>query len=233
LSGAATMESSATIWFSNLELLRPAESLSSQKLFAIPSAAAMAGASLSLALAKFRLECASMVALQPVSECGRKGIEELEQQTSQLLSFQSVGKPIFDTQVGFNLLDRFGPESTEKLSVARERLRREISATLGASAKIPAIQLLHAPVFYGTAFTFAARLAGTVEQLTAAVKAAGLFVSADSAPSNISAAGESLIQLAAPATDSSDPNLWWFWGAADNIRLPAFNAVKLAEKLLP
>src|SRR5215813_6319115 len=235
LSGATTAESTATIWFSNLELLQPVAVLPPQKLFAIPSAAAIAGASLSLALVKFHPEHFTMVALQPVSECGRKGIEELEQQTSQLLSFQSVGKPVFDAQVGFNLLDRFGPESNEKLSLPRERFRREISAILGSSAKTPAVQLLHAPVFYGTAFTFAAKLGSTtsVDQLTAAVKAAGLFTSVDSAPSNISAAGESLIQLAAPETDSSDPNLWWFWGAADNIRLPAFNAVKLAEKLLP
>ena len=29
----------------------------------------------------------------------------------------------------------------------------------------------------------------------------------------------------------AQPGSWWFWGAADNIRLPAANAVKLAEML--
>jgi hypothetical protein len=38
--------------------------------------------------------------------------------------------------------------------------------------------------------------------------------------------------LSEPKNDSSRPGLWWFFGAADNIRLPAYNAVKLAEKLL-
>jgi len=70
-------------------------------------------------------------------------------------------------------------------------------------------------------------------QLSAAAKSAGFLISADSAPNNVSAAGESFIQLSAPESDSSDPNLWWFWGAADNIRLPAHNAVKLAEKVIP
>ena len=234
LSGAAVAESGATIWFSNLQLLKPAAFIPSQRLFAIPGAAAIAGASLSLALAKFQPEQITMVALQPVSEYGRKGIEELEQQTGQLLSFQSVGRPVFDAQVGFNLLDRFGPESSEKLSIARERLRREVSTILGASAKSPAIQLVHAPVFYGVALIIAAKLgvAGTADELVAAAKSAGLSVSYENAPSNVSAAGESLIQFALPEPDSAAHGLWWFWGAADNIRLPAFNAVKLAEKLL-
>ncbi len=234
LSGALTTESGAVYWFSNLELIQSGDSISSHKLFAVPSAAATTAASLSLALAKFNPEHLTLVAFRPVSESGQKGIEELEHQTSQLLSFQPVGSPVFDTQVGFNLLDRFGPACNEKLSAARDRLRRELALILGANGKIRAVQLVHAPVFYGIAFTLAAKLSGATDaaRLSAALKSAGIFVSADSAPSNVSAAGESLIQLASPEPDSSGSNLWWFWGAADNIRLPAFNAVKLAEKLL-
>lgn len=234
LSGTLASDPAATYWFSNLEPFRPTDSIASKKLFAVPSAAATAASSLSLALAKFDPEHFTLVAFQPVSESGQKGIEELEHQTSQLLSFQPVGSPVFDTQVGFNLLDRFGPACNETLSNARDRLRREVCAILGPKAKIPAVQLVHAPVFYGVAFTFAAKLTAAPDaaQLSAAAKAAGLFVRPDSAPSNVSAAGESLIQLAVPEPDFSNANLWWFWGAADNIRLPAFNAAKLAEKLL-
>jgi aspartate-semialdehyde dehydrogenase len=234
LSGALGPHAESLIWCSNLEPLRPTSDMASKKIFSIPSAAAIAAASLSLALAKFNPEHLTFVAFQPTSESGRKGIEELEHQTSQLLSFQTVGSPVFDTQVGFNLLDRFGPESRDKLSTSRDRLRREVRAILSASEKIPAVQLVHAPVFYGVAFTFSAKLAVSTDaaQLSAAAKSAGILISADSAPSNVNAAGESFIQLAAPEPDSSDPNLWWFWGAADNIRLPAYNAVKLAEKLI-
>ena len=32
--------------------------------------------------------------------------------------------------------------------------------------------------------------------------------------------------------DPAQPSAWWFWGAADNIRLPAATAIKLAEKLV-
>ena len=235
LSGETISQSSAAIWFSNLELLHPTSAASSQKVFAVPSAPAIAAATLSLALTKFAPEHLMLVALQSASESGRKGIEELELQTSQLLSFQTVGSPIFDAQVGFNLLDRFGPQSKESLSFSRDRLRREVAAILGAPEKVPAVQLIQAPVFYGLAFTLAAKLATSVDsaQLCAVAKSAGLLMNPACGPSNLSVAGESFIQLATPEPDASNPNLWWFFGAADNIRLPAFNAVKLAEKLLP
>jgi len=234
LSGETISQSSAAIWFTNLELLQPTPAASTHKMFAIPGAPAIAAATLSLALTKFTPEHLTLVALQSASESGRKGIEELELQSSQLLSFQSVGSPIFDTQVGFNLLDHFGPQSKESLSCARDRLRREVAAVVSAPAKVPAVQLIQAPVFYGLAFTFAAKLAAPADtaQLSAAAKSAGLLINPDAGPSNLSVAGESVIQLAAPEPDASSPNLWWFFGAADNIRLPAFNAVKLAEKLL-
>jgi hypothetical protein len=38
--------------------------------------------------------------------------------------------------------------------------------------------------------------------------------------------------LALPDNDSAQSGTWWFWGAADNIRLPAATAIQLAEKLV-
>jgi len=55
----------------------------------------------------------------------------------------------------------------------------------------------------------------------------------DAGPSNVSVAGENSIFLAQPENDPSESSTFWLWGAADNIRLPAWNAVKLAEKLMP
>ncbi|HYK40078.1 MAG TPA: Asd/ArgC dimerization domain-containing protein [Candidatus Eremiobacteraceae bacterium] len=235
LSGSLTSDPAVLNWFSNLEILQLTSPITGKKLFAIPSAAATAAASLSLALTKLKAEHLSFVELRPVSESGKRGIEELEQQTSQLLSFQTVGSPVFDTQVGFNHLDRFGPQSKENLGFARERLRAEVASILHASTTLPAIQVVHAPVFYGSTFTVSAKFSTATDsaQLIAAAKSAGFHVMQESAPSNVSAAGESLIQLASPERDSCAQNTWWFWGAADNIRLPAYNAVKLAEKLLP
>jgi aspartate-semialdehyde dehydrogenase len=172
---------------------------------------------------------------QPVSEAGRAGIEELESQTGQLLSFQSVGQPVFDAQVAFNMLDAYGTASVHKLNAVCERVRAEVRACLGKSAVVPSIQVIHAPVFYGTMFSAYAEVdpGADAEKIAKACAEAGFMLTArgQAGPSNVSAAGEKAIQLAHPKADPVHPGAWWFWGAADNIRLPAWNAVKLAEKL--
>ncbi|HUL17516.1 MAG TPA: Asd/ArgC dimerization domain-containing protein [Terriglobales bacterium] len=234
LSGA-TAGRSTTPWFGGSDALARGAGSGPGRLFFIPSAAAEAIAKLALALTPLGLKNLTVVAFQPVSGADKPGIEELETQTGQLLSFQSLGKQLFDAQIAFNLLDRFGPESMHRLSDFTSRVRKEVGASLPEGAVTPAIQVLHAPVFYGTAFTACAEFAREIgrEALLAACKGAGCSVtSEDAAPSNISVAGESLLHLAPPQTDPTRPGTWWFWGAADNIRLPAWNAVQLAEKLV-
>ena len=45
---------------------------------------------------------------EPASERGKPGLDELQQQTVNLLSFKGQPKTIFDAQLAFNLLARFG-----------------------------------------------------------------------------------------------------------------------------
>jgi aspartate-semialdehyde dehydrogenase len=235
LSGAALSESNSVIWFSKLDGLRGRKFPAEGHLFAIPSAAATAAASLTLGLAKLGAARLVFTTFQSVSEAGRPGIEELESQTGQLLSFQGVGQPVFDTQVAFNLVDRFGPQSTQRLSDVRARLGAETKACVSDKVAMPALQVIQAPVFYGAAFAACAELTpGTsCAQVIDACEHAGFAICADdSGPSNVSVAGEKVIQVAKPEEDAGRPGSWWFWGAADNIRLPAANAVKLAEMLL-
>jgi aspartate-semialdehyde dehydrogenase len=234
LSGAIVGDSGTAAWFSGLDKLRGQALAKDGMAYVIPSAAATAAATLSLGLAAVDLQHLVFICFQPVSEAGRAGIEELEGQTSQLLSFQSIGKPIFDTQVAFTLLDRFGSASSQKLPTVRERLRGETRAALGGNATPPAVQVVHAPVFYGTTFTAWAEIGSGkgAQEILSACKHAGFAITDESeGPSNVTAAGESVIQLAVPETDKAQPGTWWFWGAADNVRLPAANAVKLAEAL--
>src|SRR6516162_4653339 len=49
--------------------------------------------------------------LEPVSERGKQGMDELHEQTVNLLSFQQLPKTVFDTQVAFNVVDRYGEKS--------------------------------------------------------------------------------------------------------------------------
>src|SRR5260370_14184016 len=115
LSGALAERPGMVIWFPGIDPLRESESPENASAYAVPSAAATAAAMLCLALRPLGLKNLVFICFQPVSEAGRAGIEELENQTSQLLSFQHVCKPVFDTQVAFAVLDRFGPASSHDL----------------------------------------------------------------------------------------------------------------------
>jgi hypothetical protein len=62
-------------------------------------------------------------------------------------------------------------------------------------------------------------------------KAGFVFADGGVAPSNVSVAGETHVALGEPEPDVTRDGTWWFWGAADNLRLPAWNGCKLAEWL--
>jgi aspartate-semialdehyde dehydrogenase len=236
LSSAEIENKNSVAWFPKLDRLLAREFPKDAAAYEVPSPAGTAASALTLALAKVGLRELSFVAFLAASEAGRPGIEELETQTGQLLSFQGVGQPVFDAQVAFNLLDRYGVASRLRINAVRQRIRREVQTSIAGKAPLPAIQLLHAPVFYGAAFTACADLdpAITMDHVAEIWQDAGFVIAADGqpGPSNVTAAGEKSILLAKPDRDPARPGAWWFWGAADNIRLPAANAVKLAEMLL-
>jgi aspartate-semialdehyde dehydrogenase len=236
LSGAVVEREDTVAWFPKLDWLRGREFVTDAKIFAIPSAFATAAAGLALTLSRVGLRRLMLLGFEPVSEAGPAGIEELESQNTQLLSFQGLGQPVFDTQVAITLLDRFGPASSHKLCATRERVRAETKACINGKCAMPAIQIVHAPVFYGSVFSATGVFdrGSTAESISNACLDAGFSIPPDPniGPSNISVSGLNSIQLSAPEADASNPETWWFWGAADNMHLPAANAVKLAEMLL-
>jgi aspartate-semialdehyde dehydrogenase len=233
LSGAALTTNDVSVWFAAGAVAPDAGK--GQTLYAIPSAPGLVAAKLLNALSPAGLSRMALIFFRPVSEAGRAGIEELETQTSQLLSFQSTGQPVFDTQVAFNLLDHYGAASRENLQSIRARIRREVSFAAGPYVVEPSVQVLHAPVFYGYTFSAIAELDSkpSKDAIIESCRKAGFTLDSDAASplGNLNASGDSAIHLALPENDSR-PGAWWFWGAADNIRLPAATAIKLAEKLV-
>src|SRR5215813_5985229 len=81
LSGGLAKLPGAVAWFPGIEAPQKGNGA-----YTIPSAAATAAAALSLGLVPVNVRGLVFTAFQPVSEAGRAGIEELESQTSQLLS---------------------------------------------------------------------------------------------------------------------------------------------------
>jgi aspartate-semialdehyde dehydrogenase len=235
LSGELAGLPDVQAWLPKLQSTEVSTSTPHAGLYCIPSAPAEIIIRIAIALVPLNLTTLSAVAFQPVSSSGGKaGIEELESQTGQLLSFQSVGKQVFDTQVAFTMLDRFGAASHHQLQPSLEMLRREVRAVV-KDTRVPAVQLLHAPVYYGTTVCACAFLDPTIAaaDIVKSCEATGFSITGEELPpSNVSSAGETSLQLAVPQPDAGSPGSWWFWAAADNLRLPASNAIKLAEKLL-
>jgi aspartate-semialdehyde dehydrogenase len=234
---ASLSDPDATPWFPHIEHLTGRSVAKNARVFSVFSPAGMAVATLALALRRQGMQRLVATVYWPVSEAGREGIEELETQTSQLLTFQKVGQRVFGTQTAFNLLSRFGEESRQNLGARLLEIRAEVSAAMGDAAEDAKISLnlVHAPVFYGTTFSACADLLVPAEReaIAASCRDAGFVVQAsgEPAPSNVSVAGETSLYLGEPVKDAAREGSWWFWGACDNLRVPAWSGVKLAEWL--
>jgi len=241
LSGGTPEGSDAMLWIPALDSILPSLKAGPvrgepRSFFVAPSAPADASISLSAALAPLGLERLVLTFFQPASERGRAAIDELESQVVKLLTFEPIPQVVYDAQVGFNMLSRYGEQSQEKLAAARAGIVGEVKAYLTGRSLMPAIALVQAPVFHSHAFTAYAefKMVVALESITASMETAGLKVAAadDPPPTNVTVAGESRPVLGRPERDTEIETGVWLWGAADNLRVPAANALAIAEKLL-
>lgn len=226
----------AAPWFPGIELLTGKQISKDLKSYGIFSAAGAAIASVGLALRKLGLSRLVAVVNQSVSEAGRAGIGEMEGQASRLLTFQSIGHEVFGVQTAFNTVANYGMGSRVDLPRGGKWIQAEVASQFPEKERnVISIQTIHVPVFYGTTFSLCVDLqSGTIaEEIAAACKEAGILVMVDDAagPGNVTVAGEANIYFAKPIEDAGRPGTWWFWGAADNLRMPAASAIRLAEKL--
>jgi aspartate-semialdehyde dehydrogenase len=244
LTGALAASGSATMLIPSLAAALPlretivtggTDAGSGGVVYSPPSPVIIAS-TVATAFAKFQPQRIALTLFPPVSEHDQSGIEELESQTTNLLSFRPIEQVVFDAQVAFNLLSAYGAESKVRLAEVRSGIVRDVTKYLAGRVPVPAIQLLQAPVFYGYAFAAYAEFASqqSVEQLEQAFANLGVRVAAstEDAPTNVSVAGESEIQLARIEADPSVPSGVWLWGVADNLRLAATNAVRIAEEMV-
>ncbi len=172
--------------------------------------------------------------LEPASEHGQRGMDELHQQTVNLLSFQPLPKDVFDAQVAFNMVARYGPKSQPTLDSVEACILRHYRKITGETAPQPSVMLLQAPVFHGHAMTVFLEMESPVDIPALTLALAGdhvAFPSAeDETPSNVSSAGQADIQVWVKS-DPVQPNGVWLWVAADNLRISALTAVECAESM--
>jgi aspartate-semialdehyde dehydrogenase len=190
---------------------------------------------------------------EPASERGQPGLDELRDQTVSLLAFKRLPKAVFDEQVSFNLLARYGSEAPEALEKFQLRIERDLASLLASygerysatprergrlvrSAQVPSLRLIQAPVFHGHSFSVwvefeESPIVDALEQALACPEIDVRDANVE-APTNVGIAGQSGIAVGAITVDSNDPRAAWFWVVADNFRIVAENAVAVARALI-
>lgn len=171
---------------------------------------------------------------EPASEHGQKGMDELHQQTVNLLSFQPLPKDIFDTQVAFNMIARYGQRAQPALDSIEARVLRHYRKIAGENALQPSVMLLQAPIFHGYALAVFLEMEKPVDDKELSQTLAGdhirIPVADEEFPNNVSSAGQADILLSVKR-DANQPTGVWLWAAADNLRIAAVTAVECAESM--
>jgi aspartate-semialdehyde dehydrogenase len=177
------------------------------------------------------------------SEVGPGGIEELQKQTMNLLSFQKIPESVFGTQLAFNLLPRLGRSARKSAKPYRDELtdleaivRSQVRQHLAGRVAVPALRVFQAPIFYSLVVSLYAELETrvTAELAVQALASQRIQIrkTSEAAVSPVAVTGTDQILLDPPVIDSDHPNGIWIWAAADNFRLAAVNAVEIAESVL-
>jgi len=203
-------------------------------------------AALALALLLERLQQAAPVRfaaatlLEPASEFGRAAMDELHQQTVNLLSFQGLPRAIYDAQTAYNLVTGLGESATISLNAVDARIRRHYDSMAAGRWPALALQVIHAPVFHGHTFSIAVDLERPVAISALEEALSGdhvdLVLEDTDSPSNLAATGQNdvLVRLRPELGGSRNANetsRLWLWAASDNLRLLAQNAVACALDL--
>jgi aspartate-semialdehyde dehydrogenase len=186
--------------------------------------------------AKFSLTTVAATVMEPASEYGRAAMDELHQQTVNLLSFQTLPREEYDAQVAFNLLPELGEAAKVKLKATEQRIRHHYAGLSDGQLPALALQMVQAPVFHGYVLSLLVEVgeAATANQVEAALVGDHVDVVSGGSdpPSNLSAAGQEdiMVRVRKDAGERRGAR-FWIWLAADNLKLAALNGIACANEL--
>lgn len=210
--------------------------LKTKAVVAAHPAAVMLGLAAARVSASVGIRTLAATLLEPASEHGREAMDELHQQTVNLLSFQNLPKDQYDAQVSFNLLPTLGEDAKVKLAEVEQRVRAHYDTVSAGLLPELELQVVQAPVFHGYVASVFLEISAplTVAQLEAALTGDHMDVvsSEFDPPSNLSAAGqEDVMVLVRAAGKTAAGTRFWLWLAADNLKLRALNGIACANEL--
>ena len=214
----------------------PAPDLKTRALVAAHPAAVMLGLVAARLNASIPVKTLAATVMEPASEHGREAMDELHQQTVNLLSFQNLPKEQYDAQVSFNLLPTLGESAKVKLAEVERRILAHYGIVSAGLLPELELQVVQAPVFHGYVASVFLETTEPVSVGNLEAALAGDYVEVVSSefdpPSNLSAAGqEDVMVLVRAASGKPTGTRFWIWLAADNLKLRALNGIACANEL--
>jgi aspartate-semialdehyde dehydrogenase len=178
------------------------------------------------------IEEAVATAVLPASLHGNPGIDELVEQTRQILTLTPRRpSPVFGAQLAFNVLPVLGPPSGQTEPVAAQ-----LQSVLGGDPPV-ALQVVQGGVFHSLAASLYVRCAQQPDA-KALRKIVGQHPNVELAKrtshlSPVDAAAHEKVLLGAVREEPATPGGYWLWAAMDNLtRGGALNALAIAEAVL-
>lgn len=170
---------------------------------------------------------------EPASERGKEGIDEMQQQTINLLSFKPLPQKVFDTQATLNLLAAYGDEAPRSLAQVEEQIVEHLGKLLGGG-RVPSLRVLHAPVFHGVMISAWLEFSGPVTRKELEKSLANELVDIRGndveLPTNVGVAGQTGITVSI-TEDRQNSQAFWFWVGGDNLRLVSENVMVVLTSL--
>ena len=176
------------------------------------------------------VQSAAVTILQPASERGDGGVDELQQQTVNLLNFQQLENKVFESQLAFNVL----PEQNTSAQT-EARITEQLTELLGTTFPMPILTVVQAPVFHSHAFSIFIQLlrSPTVQEMSEHLRRNSRFSNdaTGGGPSPVGVVGTETIHIGRvqrlPSGDA-----YALWVVADNLRVSASNAIQIAEQIM-
>jgi aspartate-semialdehyde dehydrogenase len=213
--------------------LKPPPEGVSSGLWAVPDSLALVLIEILQPIAEHAgLEEATAILLRPASDFGDAAVDELREQTSQLLAFGSPTTEIFGQNLAFNAIpDRL---MKNKASNSSGRIVREAAALLGMARERLFLEMVVLPMFFGHGVMMQVRTTATVsvEELYKALGAGeGIQAASDDGectPQGVEGRGGISVSLIRKVEDN--PRAFWLWAAVDDAESrAAVQAVRLAR----
>ncbi|MBD3867102.1 MAG: hypothetical protein IFK94_03170 [Acidobacteria bacterium] len=207
-----------------------------------PGSALVVAHSLSLLLADILapihrgpgIESASAVILRPAADFGDGAVDELRQQTVNLLNFGSPPVGHLGRQLAFNVVP--SEYITGGSAVASERVASESARLVGSPPVIVSVDMVAVPMFYGHGVNLqvTTREPVTPEALYGLLDAVeGLKAdAADSECTPVEVSGRGGISITAIRAEAGGNDRFRLWAAADEAEAgSAVQAIRLARQL--